>query len=80
MRAQVFYSWQSDTAAALGREFIRRALSDAIADLAADAALVVRPELDHDTQGVPGSPSISGTILAKIDQCSVFVADLRTYP
>ena len=45
MRAQVFYSWQSDTAAALGREFIRRALSDAIADLAADAALVVRPEL-----------------------------------
>src|SRR5206468_3441435 len=32
--------------------------------------------LDKDTQGVPGSPPIAQTILAKIDNSAVFVADL----
>lgn len=76
MKATVFYSWQSDTPADTGRELIRSALERAIGALADDATLVVRPELDHDTQGVPGSPAMVSTILRKIDECSVFVADV----
>lgn len=33
-------------------------------------------EIDQDTQGVPGSPPIAETILAKIDVADIFVADL----
>ncbi|MBX3709490.1 MAG: hypothetical protein KF702_07030 [Gammaproteobacteria bacterium] len=32
--------------------------------------------LDHDTKNVPGSPPITDTILKKIDQCGIFLADL----
>lgn len=52
------------------------ALDTAIGLLAEDASLVVRPELDHDTQGVPGSPSVIAAVLRKIDECSVFVGDV----
>ena len=76
MKAIVFYSWQSDTTPESGREFIRGCLQRAIKHLADDATLVVRPELDHDTQGVPGAPAMVATILRKIDESSVFVADV----
>jgi len=77
----LFYSWQSDTPAALNRSFIEETLTAAIKRIKSEA--VVEPAirntelvLDKDTEGVPGSPPIAQTILAKIDQCSVFVADL----
>lgn len=76
MKARVFFSWQSDTPAHRGRELLRSCLQDAILRLQADATLVVRPTLDHDTEGVPGAPSMVATIFQKIDECSIFVADV----
>ena len=75
---RIFYSWQSDTPRKIGQTLIRDALQMAIADLAADLDLneADRPELDHDTKGVLGSPGIFEPILEKIDDCDVFVADV----
>jgi hypothetical protein len=35
-----------------------------------------RPSLTHDTKDISGTPDIVATILAKIDSCAVFVADV----
>ena len=70
----VFFSWQSDSP--VERPVIETALREAIAAVAADTQLVVRPELDHDTRGLPGAPAVVGAILAKIDRSAAFVADV----
>lgn len=80
-RLTVFYSWQSDSPSNLNRSFIEKALSEALKRLQADATLEsafreTKLELDKDTQGVAGSPPIAETILKKIEDCAVFVADL----
>ncbi len=80
-RLTVFYSWQSDTAPSLNRNFIEKALLEALKRLASDATLEsalrdTKVELDKDTKGVAGSPPIAETILRKIEECAVFVADL----
>lgn len=79
--ATIFYSWQSDTDARTNRSFIEKALGLAIDRLASDATVIpalrdAELNLDKDTQGVAGSPPIAATILKKIEECSVFVADL----
>jgi hypothetical protein len=76
MKATVFFSWQSDSPAESGTALIERALNAAILRLATDASLTLRPELDRDTQNVPGAPPMAAAILAKIDLCAVFVADV----
>lgn len=80
--ATVFYSWQSDAPNAVNRNFIRRALEEAVESLnreeGADVEDAVR--LDQDTQGVAGSPAIVDTILAKIETCDVFVPDVTFVP
>lgn len=76
---RVFYSWQSDTPGRTGRHFMRKALQAALAGLAEEVKEIndaERPELDHDTKGVAGSPDLAPTILAKIEACDVFVADV----
>jgi hypothetical protein len=75
---RVFYSWQSDTPSKTGHYLIRDALELALERLAEDLALdeAERPELDHDTKGVPGAPPIMETILTKIEKSDVFVADV----
>lgn len=80
-RLTVFYSWQSDTPSSLNRNFIEKALREALSRLQADAALEIalrdtKVELEKDTKGVAGSPPIADTILKKIEECAVFVADL----
>jgi hypothetical protein len=80
-RLTVFYSWQSDTPSSLNRSFIEKAVREALERLHSDASLELALrgtplELDKDTQGVAGSPPIAETILNKISECSVFVADL----
>ena len=76
MPRKVFWSWQSDVSARETRSVIRDALAAAIDRLAASLEDAERPEIDHDTRGVPGTPEIATTILEKIDVASVFVADL----
>lgn len=75
---KIFYSWQSDTPNRIGRSFIREALDDAIEELKEklDVDEARRIEVDQDTQGVLGSPSIAETILRKIQLANVIVADV----
>lgn len=74
----IFWSWQSDQSEKTCRHFIRDCLSNAIKEIAGSSLLddAERPSLDHDTKGEPGMADITSTILAKITQSSIFVADL----
>ncbi|MES2904795.1 MAG: hypothetical protein V4696_11470 [Pseudomonadota bacterium] len=76
MAKTIFWSWQSDISARETRNITRDALVDAIDKLAASLEEAERPEIDHDTRGVPGTPEIATTILSKIDQATIFVADV----
>jgi hypothetical protein len=81
---KVFWSWQADTQGKTGRHFVRAALADAVQSLKQpeDVEEPLEREtretlhLDHDRQGVPGSPDLARTIFGKIDQAAVFVADV----
>lgn len=75
---KVFWSWQSDVTPKENRWFIRDALLDAI-KLAANELAVTdaeRPEIDQDTLGAAGMVDIAATILGKIAESAVFVADV----
>ena len=75
-RVTVFYSWQSDTPSERGKDFVSAALYEATRRIAADVGVELRPEVDQDTAGIPGSPNMSVEIFSKIDHCAVFVADV----
>jgi hypothetical protein len=77
----LFFSWQSDTPAHIGLEFVEQALDLAIAALAEDAEIekAIREEglmVDRDTEGIPGIPPIVDTLFDKIDAATIFVPDL----
>jgi hypothetical protein len=79
---KVFWSWQSDTPGNIGRHLVRDALESVIQDLRMSAE-VDEPSfrevhLDQDRKGVPGSPDLASVILEKIEQATVFVADVTT--
>jgi hypothetical protein len=80
MRTTVFFSGQTDTPTREGRNFIEKALKNAIKELASDTEVeeAIREELemDKDTLDVPGSPAVVDTILKKIDYATIFLADL----
>jgi len=76
MSHKVFYSWQSDLPDETNRVFIERALHDASRVLAGDGSAGVEVVIDRDTMGVPGSPDITETVLAKIKQSEVVVCDV----
>lgn len=71
----LFYAWQSDTDSKSNHYFIRDVLKKALKKLGKEN-LVEAPRLDHDTQGVPGTPDIANTIFEKIRSASMIVADL----
>ena len=75
---KIFYSWQSDTASNVNRGFIKLALEDAVDNLQKDHNLdeADRIELDQDTKGVLGSPSIADTIFLKIKEADVVLVDV----
>ncbi len=72
----VFYSWQSWTDAGANRNFIEDCLERAIKEIRKDDSLRLDPVIDRDVQGVPGSADIANTILSKIAEADVFVADV----
>ncbi|MDH5389320.1 MAG: nucleotide-binding protein [Gammaproteobacteria bacterium] len=76
MKKRVFYSWQSDLPNNTNRAFINNALEKAIADIKSDDTFKMIPFLDRDTAGLSGSPDISASIFDKINQSSVFIADV----
>lgn len=70
----LFYSWQMDRSTKVCRDFIRRALDEAAAILALNDDIALK--IDSDTQDVPGTPAITETILGKIRDCDIFLADM----
>jgi hypothetical protein len=70
----LFYSWQMDRPTHVCRDFIRKALDEAVAILEANAEIALT--IDSDTQGEPGTPPITETILRKIRACDIFLADM----
>jgi hypothetical protein len=75
----VFYAWQSDLDEKVARYFIKDALEAAVKELNRELNVEESDrqfQLDHDTKGEPGHPDIFNTILRKIDECAMFVADL----
>jgi hypothetical protein len=75
MPHKFFYSWQSERPTSVSRSFIRKAL-EKISTTLNQSGIDERIEIDSDTQGVPGTPEIFSTILSKIEEAAVFVADL----
>ena len=80
MAHTIFFSWQSDRLPLIGRNFIERALKEAVKRVSTDTTVENAPRgellIDRDTLNVPGSPPIFPTILAKIEQAVIFVPDL----
>jgi hypothetical protein len=79
---KLFWSWQSDTPGATGRLFIRNALVAAV-EYMRETAEILEPT-EHDVRdGRSANPAGAGpdpltTILDRIDNVSVFVADVST--
>jgi hypothetical protein len=70
---KVFFSWQKTLPNATNRSLIETALTKAIESL---GDVEVDETLDRDTVDVAGAPEIVSTILDKIDNAAVFVADV----
>lgn len=72
---KIFYSWQSDKPRAVNERFIRIALEEA-----ADTLMTERAGLsiviEAGTEGAPGTPVVTDTILKRINACDIFVADV----
>jgi hypothetical protein len=76
MTKTVFYSWQSDRNEKSNRYFIKTCLEMAAKKLKKELGIEETLRVDHDTKGIPGIPEITKTILDKIDQSTIFVADI----
>lgn len=71
---KIFYSWQSWTPSARNREFIEEALAQALAQIEETHGQPLI--IDRDTKDLPGAPAIADSILDKIEQCDIFLADV----
>lgn len=71
-----FYAWQSDTGQEFNRALIDRALREAAKRITDDHSLGIEVLVDSDTEGVPGIPPVTETILKKIQDCDIFVPDV----
>ncbi|MBN8648834.1 MAG: hypothetical protein J0L55_12840 [Caulobacterales bacterium] len=78
MKKIIFWSWQSDRDPKLHHYFVRDALKEACKLISIDPKYEesARPEVDHDTKDVAGTPDITKTILEKIARANVFIADI----
>ena len=76
MEITVFYAWQSDRDKKVNRYFIQEAAEKALKRITDDASIDFSLKLDHDTKDVPGMPEITTTILKKIEESHIFLADL----
>jgi hypothetical protein len=72
----VFYAWQNDRPRETCRDFIHEAAAEAIHRVGCDMRIEDSPRLDHDTKNEAGSPPIAETILRKIRQSAVIIADM----
>ncbi len=77
---KLFWSWQAETPAKIGRHFIRDALHTAVDELQFTADIAdadrQRLQLDPDGERLPGDPELIRSILRQIEACALFVADV----
>lgn len=71
---KIFYSWQSDLPSSETKAFIRKCIDEAI-DYASDSE-AIEAERDEATKGTTGSPDIVATLISKIEDCDMFIADI----
>ncbi len=76
MSNAVFFAWQSDTPSTDNKQFIWDALQKAAALCANETLLELSPRPEKDTDGLAGTPNIVATIFKRIQQCSMFLADV----
>ncbi len=76
MKYTVFYSWQSDLPNNTNRGFLQTVIEKAISGIHKDESIDLDISFDRDTQGIPGAPNISQTILEKIKNCDAFISDV----
>lgn len=76
MSNSVFFAWQNDTEPNDNKSFIWDSICESCKALSNDVLPEVSPRPEKDTEGISGSPNIVQTIFRKIDQCSIFVADV----
>ncbi|QDT82000.1 hypothetical protein Mal35_54910 [Gimesia maris] len=76
MEITVFYAWQSDRPRKVNQFLIRDAAKQACERITNDSSNEWILNLDSDTQGEAGMCDIPNTILKKIKECDIFLADL----
>lgn len=76
MNVTVFYAWQDDRPKKVNRYLIRDAAQAACDEINEDPSNSYTLTLDQDTAGQPGMCDIPNTILGKIRDCDIFLADL----
>ncbi|WP_302176943.1 hypothetical protein [Megamonas funiformis] len=72
--SKIFFSWQSDSPNKTNRNFIESSINKAISNV--NNTLNLHLELDKDTINRTGSPDIVNTILNKIENSFIFIADI----
>lgn len=73
---KVFYSWQSSLPNKTNRNLIKDSLEKALKEINKELSVDERIELDSDTKNTVGSPDIVHTIMNKIDNSDIFIADV----
>ena len=76
MANTVFFAWQLDTKSEDNKTFIWKSIVSACEKCKDETTPELSPRPEKDTDGISGSPNIVQTIFKKIDQCSLFVADV----
>ncbi len=76
MDITVFYAWQDDRPGKVNRYLIRDAAEEACRQISEDSTNEYSLKLDQDTAGRPGMCDIPNTILKKIRNCDILLADL----
>jgi hypothetical protein len=72
---KIFYSWQSDKPPEINSRFIRIALDDAAKIVMAER-IDLTITVEAGTEGEPGTPMVTDTILKRIKACDIFVGDV----
>lgn len=72
----IFYSWQDNLPHKTNRKFIEKLLEDVISEF--NEEVQQKLILDQATRELPGIPDIVKSILQKIDESNIFIADITT--
>lgn len=75
MEVNIFYSWQSDLPNNKNRGFIQDCIEKAVNQIS-EEKIHLEIAIDRDTQGLTGTPDIASSIFSKIDNTTIFIADI----